>query len=193
MSDHEHGHKEHEHGHKEHDHAHGADCCHDDHGHGHGHGHSEPEVVYVEVEIAPEHIAKFLEVMKEDVKGSRAEPGCLRFDLLKDKAKDNVFYFYEAYKDAAAMDFHKTQPHYLLWADFKKIEGSVIKQVRSIPVGARHAARAHLFFPHAHHLLCTHTCCRCADGVEVQGRHLPVAAGRPPSGWHARHGQHRDP
>ena len=75
MSDHEHGHKEHEHGHKEHDHAHGADCCHDDHGHGHGHAeHSEPEVVYVEVEIAPEHIAKFLEVMKEDVKGSRAEP-----------------------------------------------------------------------------------------------------------------------
>ena len=33
----------------------------------------------------------------------------------------------QAYVDAAAIDFHKTQPHYQAWADFKKA-GGVLSQ-----------------------------------------------------------------
>lgn len=51
-----------------------------------------------------------LQVMEADVKGSRAEKGCQRFDLLD--LGDNKFSFYEVYEDADAMAHHKTLPHY---------------------------------------------------------------------------------
>ena len=72
-------------------------------------------------------VAQFLEVMKVDVAGSRGEPGCLRFDLLRDKSSPNTFVFYEVYTDADAVAFHREQPHYAAWADFKK-EGGVLSQ-----------------------------------------------------------------
>ena len=51
-----------------------------------------------------------LQVMEADVKGSRAEKGCQRFDLLD--LGDNKFSFYEVYENADAMAYHKTLPHY---------------------------------------------------------------------------------
>lgn len=51
-----------------------------------------------------------LQVMEADVKGSRAEKGCQRFDLLD--LGDNKFSFYEVYENADAMAHHKTLPHY---------------------------------------------------------------------------------
>ena len=58
---------------------------------------------------------------------SRKEPGCLRFDLLKNQSADNKFTFYEAYVSAEAVVFHKEQPHYKAWAAFKE-SGGVISQ-----------------------------------------------------------------
>merc|ERR1712031_71137 len=89
---------------------------------------SKPFTVIVSVEVNPDMIPQFLEVMAKDVEGSRAEEGCLRFDLLQVKDATNKFVFYETYKDAAALDVHKTTPHYAAWGEFKKIEGSVISQ-----------------------------------------------------------------
>ena len=40
-------------------------------------------VVFVTVTVPTEKEAEFLAVMQIDVEGSRAEPGCLRFDLIK--------------------------------------------------------------------------------------------------------------
>ena len=48
-------------------------------------------------------------------------------------ARVGRFYFYEMYTDADAAALHKTLPHYLAWADFKKdarnpvISQSVVK------------------------------------------------------------------
>ena len=42
----------------------------------------------------------------------REEPGCLRFDLLRDSSNLNKFYFYEVYVDTAAVDNHKATPHF---------------------------------------------------------------------------------
>ncbi|KAJ8599156.1 hypothetical protein CTAYLR_008305 [Chrysophaeum taylorii] len=98
-----------------------------------------PVAVVVRVEIEQARIPTFLEVglsvalelasqvMKIDVEGSRAEPGCLRFDLLRDSQTPNAFVFYEVYKDADAVAFHKEQPHYKSWADFKA-QGGVLSQ-----------------------------------------------------------------
>ncbi len=66
--------------------------------------------------------------MEIDVKGSRKEEGCLRFDLLRDQQQSNKFIFYEVYKDSDALEFHKTTDHYKAWSDFKA-EGGVLSQV----------------------------------------------------------------
>ena len=78
-------------------------------------------VVFVTVTIPKDKEEEFLGVMAEDVKGSRQEAGCLRFDLIKGAEAEGgtQYHFYEAYKDSAAMAFHKEQAHYKLWADFK--------------------------------------------------------------------------
>ena len=66
--------------------------------------------------------------MKIDVEGSRKEEGCLRFDLLRDQSEPNKFVFYEVYKDSDAVAFHKEQPHFKAWSDFKA-EGGVLSQI----------------------------------------------------------------
>ena len=78
-----------------------------------------PLTIVVRVEIDPTRIDEFLEVMRFDAEESRKEPGCLRFDLLRDNGSDNKFVFYESYENAAAFDFHKETAHYKAWADFK--------------------------------------------------------------------------
>ena len=65
--------------------------------------------------------------MKVDVDGSRAESGCLRFDLLHDPENPNKFVFYEAYEDVDAFELHKKTPHYQAWANFKS-KGHIINQ-----------------------------------------------------------------
>lgn len=88
----------------------------------------KPFCIVVDAEIHPDHIGEFLKVMEEDAAGSRAEPGCIRFDVVQNMEQKNKFMFYEVYKDTEAVDFHKKQPHFKLWTDFKE-SGGVIKSV----------------------------------------------------------------
>ena len=74
--------------------------------------------VFVTVKVPPSVKEAFLQVMTEDVEGSRKEEGCVRFDLLDQG--DGVYSFYEVYTSEEAMAFHRRQPHYQGWADFKK-------------------------------------------------------------------------
>jgi quinol monooxygenase YgiN len=87
---------------------------------------------------------EFLKVMDIDMQGSRAEEGCLRFDLLH--AGGGVYHFYEVhapamqrrarpttpdagqprptslpqvYESDEAAAHHKTLSHYTAWAEFK--------------------------------------------------------------------------
>merc|ERR1712070_762164 len=86
--------------------------------------------VMVTLDIKEEAVEDFLKAMEVDVLGSRdkeADPGCLRFDLLRVQDKPNQFIFYEHYVDEAALTFHKTTPHYKAWADFKA-KGTVESQ-----------------------------------------------------------------
>jgi len=86
--------------------------------------------VLVTVDIKPDRVDDFLKVMEQDAVGSRdkaVEPGCLRFDLLRDRENPNRFVFYEAYADDDAITHHKTTAHYKAWADFKA-SGGVEKQ-----------------------------------------------------------------
>jgi autoinducer 2-degrading protein len=70
-------------------------------------------VLHVTVQVKPEHVAEFLEVIRHDAEHSeKDEPGCLRFDVIQDKDGQNRFYFYEVYRDEAALEAHRQTPHF---------------------------------------------------------------------------------
>jgi quinol monooxygenase YgiN len=54
---------------------------------------------------------------------SRKEPGCLMYQVHKHKTDPRRFFIYEQYKDDAAMEAHRTSPHFLQLAkkDLPKI------------------------------------------------------------------------
>ena len=65
-----------------------------------------------------------------DAIGSRHEKGCLRFDVLQNISDPNKYTFVEVYADAGpAIEFHRNQPHYKAWADFKSQHGIVSQSV----------------------------------------------------------------
>ena len=74
--------------------------------------------MWVKVRIKPEMRKRFLEAIEVDAKGSEQdEPGCLRFNVLHDAQDENLYYFYEVYKDQAALEAHRTMSHYAVWRE----------------------------------------------------------------------------
>jgi len=72
--------------------------------------------IWVKVRVKPDQKKRFLEAIEIDALGSeRDEPGCLRFNVLQDEQDENVYYFYEVYKDMAALEAHRAAPHYATW------------------------------------------------------------------------------
>ena len=72
--------------------------------------------MWVKVKIKAAMRDKFLKAIEADALGSeRDEPGCLRFNVLQDAQDKNVYYFYEAYRDEAALEAHRAAPHYAVW------------------------------------------------------------------------------
>jgi autoinducer 2-degrading protein len=72
--------------------------------------------MWVKVRIKPDQRKRFLEAIEVDALGSeRDEPGCYRFNVLQDAQDPNVYYFYEVYKDQAALEAHRAMPHYAVW------------------------------------------------------------------------------
>ena len=72
--------------------------------------------IWVKVRVKPDQKKRFLEAIEIDALGSeKDEAGCLRFNVLQDEQDENVYYFYEVYKDEAAREAHRAAPHYAVW------------------------------------------------------------------------------
>jgi quinol monooxygenase YgiN len=72
--------------------------------------------MWVKARIKPEQRERFLKAIEVDALGSeRDEPGCARFNVLQDVQDPDVYYFYEVYRDQAALEAHRTMPHYAVW------------------------------------------------------------------------------
>ena len=72
--------------------------------------------IWVKVRVKPAERKRFLTAIEADALGSENdEPGCMRFNVLQDEKDENVYYFYEAYKDQAALEAHRAAPHYAIW------------------------------------------------------------------------------
>ena len=72
--------------------------------------------MWVKVRVKPEGRERFLQAIEVDALGSeKDEPGCLRFNVLHDHQDPNVYYFFEVYRDEAALEAHRAAPHYAVW------------------------------------------------------------------------------
>jgi quinol monooxygenase YgiN len=98
--------------------------------------------IWVKVRVKPDMREKFLKAIEHDALGSeRDEPGCLRFNVHQDQKDANVYYFYEVYKDEAALEAHRAAPHYAVWkAAADSLDGPT-EAVRVTPIFP--AARAY--------------------------------------------------
>jgi autoinducer 2-degrading protein len=75
------------------------------------------EIILVEVNVKPERLNDFLDLIKYDAEHSENdEPGCLRFDVLRDTEDEHKFFYYEVYKDADARAAHRETPHFKRYA-----------------------------------------------------------------------------
>ncbi len=74
--------------------------------------------LFVTLNVKPELRDKFLTVAEDDsICSVRDEGGgCLRFDVYQDQTEANRFYFHEVYRDQAALDAHRTMPHFARWS-----------------------------------------------------------------------------
>ncbi len=74
------------------------------------------KALVVSLNVKPDKREQFLAAAQDDSTCSvRDEPGCVRFDVLQDGTDQNLYYFYEIYKDDEAFKAHATMPHYARW------------------------------------------------------------------------------
>lgn len=71
----------------------------------------------VTVHVKPEHIPEFLAATLCNHKGSREEPGNLRFDVLQSVDDPGRVLLYEVFASQSAVEAHRLTGHYLAWRD----------------------------------------------------------------------------
>jgi len=63
----------------------------------------------------PDGIEKMKELLSAMVKPSKAEDGCLFYEIVQYKDKPEKFMAVETWRDEAALDGHKASPHYAIY------------------------------------------------------------------------------
>jgi autoinducer 2-degrading protein len=74
-------------------------------------------VVHVHVRVRPGQAGEFLAATLVNARASLAEPGVLRFDVIRDEADPAHMVLVEVYRDDGAAAAHKLTPHYAAWRD----------------------------------------------------------------------------
>jgi autoinducer 2-degrading protein len=91
--------------------------------------------IWVKVRIKAQMRAEFLQAIEVDALGSEAdEEGCVRFNVLQDTSDENLYYFYEVYKDEAARAAHRAAPHYQVWKAAAHTLDGPTERMEAMPV-----------------------------------------------------------
>ena len=72
-------------------------------------------VVCVTIQVKPEFIEEFIEATLGNCRGTRTEPGNLRFDFSQAEGDAARFFLHEVYKTPEEFKIHQKTPHYLEW------------------------------------------------------------------------------
>lgn len=74
-------------------------------------------VTVVYIHVKPDHVADFVEAIRENHESSIREPGNIRFDILQSVDDPTRFVTYMAYRDEAAARAHRETAHYFGFRD----------------------------------------------------------------------------
>lgn len=87
----------------------------------------------VRLEVHADRLEQFLAAIKENAARTfNDEPGCHYFDVTQDTKNPLHFIFYELYEDEAAIDAHRSAPHFAKWreaADQCVVKGSQVNTI----------------------------------------------------------------
>jgi (4S)-4-hydroxy-5-phosphonooxypentane-2,3-dione isomerase len=73
-------------------------------------------VLVVSLRVKPDKDRQFLAAVEANAAASRRdEPGCRRFDVLRDSDDPHHYLLYEMYDDQAAFQAHRSMPHFAVW------------------------------------------------------------------------------
>lgn len=62
--------------------------------------------------FSAEKVAEAEGYLRELIAPTRAEPGCLTYEIYRSKDDPHAFFFHEQYADEAAVDAHRSSPHF---------------------------------------------------------------------------------
>ncbi|UQA59158.1 antibiotic biosynthesis monooxygenase [Polyangium aurulentum] len=74
-------------------------------------------VVCVKISVLPDRVQEFMEATLDNARGTREEPGNVRFDVLRAVDDPARFFLYEVYKDEGDFKAHQQTEHYLRWKE----------------------------------------------------------------------------
>jgi autoinducer 2-degrading protein len=81
-------------------------------------------MIIVRLEVKPDRVNDFLNLVTFNARESRKEPGNLRFDVVRSVDSPTLFRLYEVYRDEAAVAAHQATAHYAKWR--AEIEGLLV-------------------------------------------------------------------
>ena len=76
-------------------------------------------VLIVQLDFKEEAVDEAVRVLSAMAHGARAEPGCARFDVLRDQERPSRLITYEAFASPEAMEEHKARPYVKAWGAFQ--------------------------------------------------------------------------
>lgn len=92
-------------------------------------------IVIARIEAQPQHADALRQAMLALLQPTRAEPGCLGYELLEAPDDPALFFFHECWADREALETHWRTPHLLAYREATKgwIERRMVNVLR--PVG----------------------------------------------------------
>lgn len=89
---------------------------------------SAKKIIGAKLTIKADRVGEFITAARTIIAASRAEPGCISYTLYQDPYERTVFFFFEEWKDQAAIDAHFAMPHF-------KAFGEKMKDLAAGPAG----------------------------------------------------------
>ena len=79
--------------------------------------------VFVRFHIKPECREQFIALAGNCIRETRKEPGNISYDMGPERIGENVFTFFERWKDQESVDWHESRPYFLA---FDKAVGAMM-------------------------------------------------------------------
>lgn len=85
------------------------------------------------------HEAEVANLFSKLTEQSRKEPGCVLYQVHRHRTEPRRFFIYEQYRDDAALEAHRTSPHFLQYARkelpkiAERIDGQLYELLPLIP------------------------------------------------------------